>query len=48
MTQGWAMLFCLLTELASAVSLYNTYISMHLYFKIFCHSGLAKTPLSQI
>lgn len=46
MTQGWAVLFCLLTELASAMSLYNSV--MHLYFKIFCHSGLAKTSLSQI
>lgn len=46
MTQGWAMLFCLLTELASAMSLYNS--AMHLYFKIFCHSGLAKIFLCQI
>lgn len=46
MIQGWAMLFCLLTELASAMSLYNS--AMHLYFKIFCHSGLGKTSLSQI
>lgn len=46
MTQGWAVLICLLTELASAISLYNSV--MHFYFKIFCHSGLAKTSLSQI